>query len=616
MNRSWCNVAISLMCGVFLVFCVSSCNNKDTTYEQQTLPGWVTAESAVAGAAISLYDLWGKPIPLEEEAVTNDTGTFGATVRGLPSHFRVVAGYGTRGGQSFLADLSADCRGFDPETDYVYINLVTTIVSAYLDAHPDATWDEAVSRVKGFLEIPDAIDIGEDLQTQSSWEFFWPYGFLEEAAENGGVSPFIALLIAEMASDDATHPFPQTAGTGGAVDSPGALIAESLVKGATSYVGGQAFGFGLKELGLSAPDATAQGIAELKRQMAAISSQLTEINAKLNTIIMKLDQVDYNSVVGVISPRVSNIISLSKKLAFFYAHTFSSNAARENWRNATIKGIENNIINRDTQDLISDQLIGLSPGATPLLKKWSELIKGSHLLLSARDHTSIQTHFNFFDAVQAFEMLLRAEYHHAKATTVIPYAEDAILKDVIDTYNTNLEKQKKLLLAPIPTGVMVFREPSPNTNKPLMIDESIYYLNYFDADAQAARMNTVSWLTFNNWRKIERNEIDNFFKAKPSSEQHLAYLNKNGWQPPLAGHIYFAARGGFHHEEKVCHGPISFGICQTGWVTENYYIFFMMSVHNAGIWTSSITNESRPEGGAHWLMVRDLADDEMGKYFW
>ena len=503
---------------------------------------------------------------------------------------------------------------------------MTTIVSAYLDLHPEFTLDEATQRVKSFLAIPDWLDLGSDLEVSSSWIYFFPDSFLQEAEANGGIDPFINVLTAEMdgGGSDLTHSFAAEGGIGGGGSGAVEFIAKSLAQGALSYVAGQTLGYGLGELGLFPTDNTSQALQELKQKLETISNQLDDINQKLQRIIQQINQANYNIVVGGIKGRVSDILKLRKDLFYFYTHTFSSAASRETYRADLIDRIKTHLIDEGHQSAINDQLLGLIPGETALLKQWSRIVRDDHQFLSNRDYPRLQTHFDFFDAVQAWEMLLLVEYYHATAEEYVPYEQDDMFQRIMSTYETNIEEQKKLLLPPVPDLVMIHTEPSPYTGQPIMIYEGEYfsvpddsgnakivkspmYGTFVDANNRVTQMNNDRWVGYTNWRKIKGGEIDNFFKYKPGGVSHPAYLESEGWAPTIR--VYLAGLEQYDRRGWYCppgHGCVPAGI----------YHYYMMEIYNAGIWHEVWDNDVHPETNCHWIQVRDIGANELSNYFW
>ncbi|MFH1138092.1 MAG: hypothetical protein V1816_18630 [Pseudomonadota bacterium] len=623
LTKPWCllSLCLILLLAAGLAGCDGGGGNGSIidSSEQRTVKGWLIAQDAVAKADVGIFDKLGLLLNQKEGVTTNNFGSFLVFVSQLPTDFRVVAGNGLHFGEAFQGVLSADFHDFDPETDYVRINLVTTIVSAYLDEHPEYSLDEVTARVKSFLELPEWYDIGGDLSTSASWEYFYPSRFLKEAEENGGINSFIDLLVAEIdgGGPDVTHSFPLEGGIGGGGDAAGAIIAKSIVQGSISYIAGQSFGFGLRELGLSFGESTPEGILELQRQMKEVSDKLNSLTSKMNDLIRTLNQVAYDQAVGRIMQRVSDIIALTDDLQYFYTNTYGTEAARNIDRADLIEKIKKHLIDTGSQRTINDQLIMPVPGASSLLKLWSQLVKGSHYFLSNRDYPKIKTQFDFFDTIQAFEMLLLVEYYHAvdPSGTVPSYNNDARLQRIVKQYEDNFEEQNKLLLAPVPHKGLIHTEASPYTGNPIMIYEHLWYTTFVGANNLVATMNRERYLGFNNWRKVKGGEINNFFKYKPDTTSHLAYLAGQGWEA-MSGEIYLAGQEEFNCSGSYCEGQEMLGKCSTGWIPTNFYEFYMMSLHNAGIWTDIIDNEYHPLCVCHWLMVREMTAGEINNYFW
>jgi len=170
------------------------------------LGGWVSAGQPISAATISIYDIDGKQIYQSEQAVTGEYGSFLFEIKSLPADFKVIAAGGTIDEELFAADLSADYRGFDANIDTVHINPLTTLVNAYYENHQGIGLGDAIAKVKSFLQLPDWLDINEELDVVP--QYFSYSEFLSAAASSGGVNKYIEQLVGEMdAQEAATHSF-------------------------------------------------------------------------------------------------------------------------------------------------------------------------------------------------------------------------------------------------------------------------------------------------------------------------------------------------------------------------------------------------------------------------
>jgi len=430
---------------------VYRCGNID-----RPLNGWVYAGAPVADAILSVYDTSGDRI-LETDALATDQqgAILGGTISKFPSDFRIVAEGGTLDGEESAAKLSADIRGFKPSGKTIFVNLTTTIVSAYLDTHSEAGLAEAEIAVKSFLEIPETVELASG--TQLSNEYFNNAQFLREANENGGVNPFIETLLAEMGASGTTHPFqaplpPQ----GGA----GAWLATTLAEGAVSYVGGELMGWGLDKAGINfgEEDHTAEelakieeGMAEMKTDMARMSIQLEAISGQLRVIVDQLKVMlkelshklaldEYGTRVGQLNSLISSVDSIQSDLNHFVNNPPSN---LEVQRQSLIDRIERNII--DQADVIHNQLVGMV-GQKGLLTLWREIVYENRFL-DWEDYDRVKAQYDYFRQYQDSILLLQVEYYHAIEGA--PGDNTAVIMNCIDRYKEHIEQQDALMVLPI-----------------------------------------------------------------------------------------------------------------------------------------------------------------------
>jgi hypothetical protein len=190
-----------------------------------------------------------------------------------------VAEGGTLYGEFFDAALSADIRGYQADTDTIYVNPATTIVSAYLDKNPSIDYAGATLAVKRFLEIPESVDLPSG--TQLSSETFNISQFLREAGDNGGIHSFIQTLLVEMEAGQ-THPFQEPSGLQGVASG----LAVALAEGAAGYVGGELMGWGLDKAGINfgEEDHTEEELQKINEGMAEMKVELAKISVQLDAI--------------------------------------------------------------------------------------------------------------------------------------------------------------------------------------------------------------------------------------------------------------------------------------------------------------------------------------------
>lgn len=496
-------IGISSMVVLLLI----GCSGDDTNPKTEYMRGWVFAEFPISGATVSIFD--SDRVQLNKSGdETYDEGTFLVGIKGLPKNFRVIATDGKEGFREFAAELKTDVNNFDPETDIIYVNAVTTMVSTYLDKHPEKTLDEATTIIKDFLKIPQTVDIGESLH--NSGQYFSHMAFMAEAERNGGVNSFIEILLAELESDPTkTHPFYSTQLFAGDTSDIVTKIVDKIAEGAISSAGGKFFGWALKMFG------TGGDYSEVQKTLGEIKTMIEELSNKINSIYEQLSaqitQTDYNIRIGQIYPLKSKIESTSEALSFLV--TFTQSPENENWiasEKERIKRIIGEQILPEAK-LINKQLVG-EAGAEGLIKVWSRIVKNKHRFLGPDDSKQIQAQFDYFDALQLSLLALIIEYHHATD------APDQLIHDAIDQYKKNRAAQISMKPLPIPkdtiiethTGLMIHPYDVWNALR-IAYDPANTPYGYVAADAHTydhiffyARgeynYNVQKLLGFNNWR--------------------------------------------------------------------------------------------------------------------
>jgi hypothetical protein len=256
--------------------------------------GRVNLDRPIQGATVVLLDQTGSSLGLAD-APTDATGFF--LLRGaFPENFEAVATLPASFQGREPLRLTAQVRG-DADTSEVVVNTVTHLVSLYLKAHPELTLEQAMERVKSFLEIPADHSI-ESLVDHAHSPFNHAV-LLEEAAQAGGLELFFTQLLGELEAGQ-THSFAVGAEEGGAsfFAGLGGDIAKDAVKDqALSVVGWVGKGMGLN-LGFTT------SLDDLARKLDEISQQITELG---NEIEHLSDQAAYTAArnalaSGVVQP--------------------------------------------------------------------------------------------------------------------------------------------------------------------------------------------------------------------------------------------------------------------------------------------------------------------------
>ncbi len=183
---------------------LAGCPEPDTI----ELRGMVSLDQPVVNAAIHVYH--GEEEVYAEIGETGVNGTFFLEVppEVWTDDFILRADGGTIGpdGPPFSGTLTATILNFSEDHSFYDLNPVTTILAAYLLEHSDLTYAEAETAVKAFLEIPDYVDILNDL---AGWpQYFDPSVFVSELEDAEDWAAFIEHLVQEIDNSSiASHPF-------------------------------------------------------------------------------------------------------------------------------------------------------------------------------------------------------------------------------------------------------------------------------------------------------------------------------------------------------------------------------------------------------------------------
>jgi len=453
-RKPWLQNFLLVFLGLVLVFS-SGCSKP----KEVTLRGWVYLNGPISGATLAVYDVKGKQLYQSKQPATSEQGSFQITLPKLPGNFRINASGGSLRGQDFPSPLSADYREFSPQMGVVYINAVTTMISAYLDKNPGKTLNEATTAIKNYLAIPPWLDIGSSLEKPGT--YFSHARFIAESNSKGGMTPYISQLVAEIdGKTGATHPFTggNLMGTGGGQGPAGfvgSYVVDKLTAGALQWAGGKVLGWGLSQIGLSLDNGpTKQDIEEMKAQLNIISGKLDALSNQVNDVYNKLSteiqQTEYNIRIGQMNDYLSSVNGTREMLeGFITAPPPAGSELIEKNRKIIANAIETNLLTKDS--IIYNQLTGQN-GQTPLLKVWANIVKSHHRFLTAEDYKAIKAQFDFFDLIQAYAMELQVEYWYYQGENAT-YHEN--IDKAIGRYNDYVKKESEMLVQSVPPGTFV-----------------------------------------------------------------------------------------------------------------------------------------------------------------
>lgn len=153
----------------------------------ETVRGTVSLRHPLAGIPVRMEGLDGAPLAVATP--TDARGAFAFPGGDYPADFRLLAdvpGFGT---------LVREVRG---SAGPVHLGVVGHLVAAEFASHPAAGLPEADRRMKAFLALPPRLALDGAPWLGERQSAFSDDLFLRQAAQAGGVQPFVALLLAEL----------------------------------------------------------------------------------------------------------------------------------------------------------------------------------------------------------------------------------------------------------------------------------------------------------------------------------------------------------------------------------------------------------------------------------
>ena len=374
---------------------------RDDLFMQQprTLKGKAFLDHPISGATVRIYDRSGGLL-YSVSSATGADGSFSIT-RPFPESFKVVINGGFIGGEAFVHEISAFIPKFDEgplypsypyHINYPYkINAVTTLLTKYMDGHPEDSYLAAKEAVKKFLSVSGSVDL-EEIIYSSEWYcyYFSHYLFMKDLEPDKAMSSFVDQLIAELEQGKTRSYY-----DGGSIGS--SLFQDAmaeLLKGAASEVGSQGAGWILGLLNKGGND-TDSRLDEMKTELDAILNDLEQIKSALAALSQEL-AMDTNQVetyiqgltaqeaittimtyYGPADPNLRGDTNTLKYYSLCTAETcqdVATKTAMQNWVNNSISSWE---IEEQVQ-IIHDAIVPNVPTTEGLLDLWTDafILKG------------------------------------------------------------------------------------------------------------------------------------------------------------------------------------------------------------------------------------------------
>ena len=269
-----------------------------------TLSGLVHLDVPLIDATVSIYDLDGVKV-FEQQDATHTTGSFivnvswgsGSWGGDIPNDFTIVATGGTVENEPFTGTIVRTVHNYS-EGQYYHLNAITTLITAYLQKHPEMTYGEAEEAVKNFLGVPEYLDMELVVDSSAYYSNLFDHTyFMLQAEEHADFDTFIGTLLDDF--EMGQRRIFSAVGDGGS--SLGKLLGSlgndifSGVMGWGVFKGMDAgLGFIMRQLGYKDTDMILAEIsAKLDEVLTAVHNIETEIQAIEKELIVIEEAIDH-----------------------------------------------------------------------------------------------------------------------------------------------------------------------------------------------------------------------------------------------------------------------------------------------------------------------------------
>lgn len=377
------------------------------------------------------------------------------------------------GGSSSLT-LSAVLHDFDPASGVVFINPVTTVISAYLDDNPNVTWEEAADEVASVLGVP----------TRSTFESthmfdFDSTAFITASEGNGGFDAYVHAVAGKANKGESVNFTKGPAAVQAAASSAlafapaaptrtpefGTLIV-SVAKSIASHalekfpVADALVGWVIDEYyahatGLISPtEQDKTSLTQIGNQLDQISAQISNLALQITNQINELkeairkstDYIVYQQVATSTEPAVTSLDNMRKNLQFL---AMSGGAGEFNPDEAT--ALKQQIFLHAGANLLSVEKALEGANSIPgLIPQWAKILTDQNPTLGYpvffdNDYLApATTQYEYYLGAEFIGFDLLVEYAHTIQSAQPSSAKQRIL-DAVQTFNLHYNKQMKLI---------------------------------------------------------------------------------------------------------------------------------------------------------------------------
>ncbi len=448
--------------------------------EGPVLRGMVTANGPIPAGSIQLYD--GASLIQSAPLESFYNGTFaiplsGAAAAAIASGNLRIKVQATEPSTAQPATLEADLQGFDPALDVAFVNLVTTVVSDYMDLHP------AVSETQANSVVAQALGVGICCGSTHSGDFD-NQAFLSDSVMHGGIDAYAEQVAAKADAAARTPnpaisygiivaaaapPTPASARAGTNAITVGAAAASAYVpnflelfQSLATALAGKAFadipfsdvvsGWILKEIftgGPTPPDQVQLKLKQLAQKQDEILAGISNLSEQIADVEQRItDQVKlaaYQAQAQDVQKSINDLVSMEKQLIQL------ANLDPKEDNSLFINALKTRILNSAPLDLENiwsglEGNGGLVPG---LINRWSGLETKfgapAYIAADPKYVSTAWTNWQYYQGAQVVGLNLQVELAHALQFSGSPSLGKQIIVDAFANYNKHLDTELKLL---------------------------------------------------------------------------------------------------------------------------------------------------------------------------
>jgi hypothetical protein len=376
--------------------------------------------------------------------------------------------------------LMADLHDFDAGSQVVFINPATTIISAYRELQPAASYTQAEATVDATLGLsPTSIDA---CQPTTGPPDFNSQAFVTDSRQSGGLNAAVwgmaqaAVSGASNASyslEFASASLAQaTSANGEALFREAVLrLGKGIAKRALKAIplGEVVVGFVLDQV-LKAPKEDTEQKNEAAKHLKEISAQLDNLLSGIQGISAQLASVEgklsaqanllaYQAMAAKIQTNINHLCNLNADLLFLAAAPVDED--NTDFAKTLIANIQTTSAN-DLSDIWSGLEGNPSLNIPGLIGQWRNVLNppGAPQFLDNSYLTPAQTNFLYYVGPQMIGTNLRVQLGHALANTL----GDSITRAALTNFDNHYNAQMKLvgLNIAIPPATRYAAEPLPS----------------------------------------------------------------------------------------------------------------------------------------------------------